>query len=437
MSGIIKFLLLLLIPFWQLFSQKSAEIVNMEDPRKIGSYVYDSAGLLESRDIEEINDSLRLLEKKTGAQFLIVITSNLKDFEPKPFAVELFNTWKIGRKKYDDGLLLLIVKERRRWEFETGYGLEGVLNDAFLKQTGEDILVPAFKKSEYGKGLLLTVNSIDLKLKKEYTASPVNESRVKNHKTNKKWKNSIGISYDAAIWIISIIGLIYFILCIWSSVYNFLNLKNAANIYKKTEEEYEICRNLKYEFHNFPNYQIYLFPIPLFFIFHHFKSVFEESRRKTRSCNKCRSEMMLLSQSAGDLFLTPKQKANRVKLKAEYDVWQCKSCGELKIYPYWEDMWVKRDCMSCKSNTVDKRIIDYKPPTRTEEGYYLWENTCLSCGFEVTEKEIVQKINFTPVSSSSSDSTSSYSYSSSDSSSSSSSSDSGGSSGGGGSGGDW
>lgn len=39
---------------------------------------------------------------------------------------------------------------QRRWEFETGYGLESVIPDATLKKIGEDELVPNYvwEKSE-------------------------------------------------------------------------------------------------------------------------------------------------------------------------------------------------------------------------------------------------------------------------------------------------
>ena len=46
----------------------------------------------------------------------------------EPFALRVAEAWKIGRKKIDDGALLVIAKNDRRLRIEVGYGLEGPEN---------------------------------------------------------------------------------------------------------------------------------------------------------------------------------------------------------------------------------------------------------------------------------------------------------------------
>jgi uncharacterized protein len=81
--------------------------------------------------------------------------------------VELFNYWGIGKKGKDNGLLLLLVMDQRRWEFETGYGLEGTLPDAILKRIGEDELVPNLKKKDYNAGFANVISAVTKKIKNE------------------------------------------------------------------------------------------------------------------------------------------------------------------------------------------------------------------------------------------------------------------------------
>ena len=47
-------------------------------------------------------------------------------------------TWKLGRKGIDDGVLLVVAKNDRKLRIEVGYGLEGVLNDATAKRIIEE-----------------------------------------------------------------------------------------------------------------------------------------------------------------------------------------------------------------------------------------------------------------------------------------------------------
>ena len=46
----------------------------------------------------------------------------------------------------DNGLLLLIALAERRLRIEVGYGLEGVLTDAFCGRVIDNTIVPYFKK---------------------------------------------------------------------------------------------------------------------------------------------------------------------------------------------------------------------------------------------------------------------------------------------------
>jgi uncharacterized protein len=126
------------------------------------SYVSDADGNIDAADIEQINQILEQTEKETGVQFAIVVLNDISEkWEIMGFGVELFNTWGIGQKDKDNGLLLLIVKNTHDWRFFSGYGLEGTLPDAVLNKLGYTYIVPAFQAENYGKGLIDVSNQIN------------------------------------------------------------------------------------------------------------------------------------------------------------------------------------------------------------------------------------------------------------------------------------
>ncbi len=61
--------------------------------------------------------------------------------------------WKLGRKKIDDGAILIVAKNDRTVRIEVGYGLEGVLNDATSKRIIEEIITPNFRQQNFAGGI--------------------------------------------------------------------------------------------------------------------------------------------------------------------------------------------------------------------------------------------------------------------------------------------
>lgn len=124
-------------------------------------WVVDSASILDQSTIAKLNAIISEVKTKTGAQIVVVTVPDTKpSATPKEFATDLFNRWGIGQKGQDNGVLLLISRDERRVEIETGYGTEGVLTDA---QTGNIIrtkIIPSFKQENYADGILGGVKAI-------------------------------------------------------------------------------------------------------------------------------------------------------------------------------------------------------------------------------------------------------------------------------------
>lgn len=147
-------ILLYQLPGSSLLAQESYTVQTVPNPKTAdNTWVSDPASKLSSDDRQRINALINSVEDGTTVEIAVVILPSIGEQVPKDFAVELFNTWGIGKKGKDNGLLLLIVLDQRRWEFETGYGLEGDLPDATLKRIGENKLVPGLRANRMGDGI--------------------------------------------------------------------------------------------------------------------------------------------------------------------------------------------------------------------------------------------------------------------------------------------
>lgn len=129
---------------------------NIPSPKQRGQdyFVSNPDGILSSGTVAELDGLSTQIEAATKSEYAIVLVNDYvgdTDFE---FALKLFNTWGIGKKGSNNGLLLFIAKDRREYRFITGYGMESTLPDAYLKRIGEKYLVPNFRNGNYDQGVL-------------------------------------------------------------------------------------------------------------------------------------------------------------------------------------------------------------------------------------------------------------------------------------------
>ncbi len=89
---------------------------------------------------------------------LIVPTTQPETIEQ--YSIRVAEAWKIGRKKIDDGALLVVAKDDRKLRIEVGYGLEGALNDATASRIIDEIITPKFRSGDFAGGISAGVERI-------------------------------------------------------------------------------------------------------------------------------------------------------------------------------------------------------------------------------------------------------------------------------------
>ncbi|MEH2531823.1 uncharacterized protein V1277_001797 [Bradyrhizobium sp. AZCC 1588] len=120
--------------------------------------VVDQTGTLAAGDIAALTQQLGDLEARKGSQIAVLIVPTTDGEAIEQFALRVAEAWKIGRKKIDDGALLVIAKNDRRLRIEVGYGLEGALTDATTKRIIDEDITPKFKSGDFAGGVSAGVN---------------------------------------------------------------------------------------------------------------------------------------------------------------------------------------------------------------------------------------------------------------------------------------
>ncbi len=94
------------------------------------SAVTDQAGILSPATRQQLESALRQIQKIGGTQLAVLTVPDLAGLTIEQASIRVVDAWKLGSKKDDKGLLLMVARDERKVRIEVGQGLEGVLTDA-------------------------------------------------------------------------------------------------------------------------------------------------------------------------------------------------------------------------------------------------------------------------------------------------------------------
>jgi uncharacterized protein len=122
--------------------------------------VVDRTGTLSSDDIAALTQKLRDFEARKGSQVAVLIVPTTAPEAIEQYSIRVAEAWKIGRKKVDDGAILLVAKNDRKLRIEVGYGLEGALTDVTSQRIIDEIITPKFRSGDFAGGISAGVDRI-------------------------------------------------------------------------------------------------------------------------------------------------------------------------------------------------------------------------------------------------------------------------------------
>jgi uncharacterized protein len=150
--------------------------------------VVDQTGTLSSGDIASLTQTLKNLELRKGSQVAVLIVPTTQPETIEQYSIQVAEAWKIGRKKIDDGALLVVAKNDRKLRIEVGYGLEGALNDVTAKRIIDEVITPKFRGGDFAGGISAGVDRIIGVIDGEPLPAP---AEAPSQQVNFAWVNNI------------------------------------------------------------------------------------------------------------------------------------------------------------------------------------------------------------------------------------------------------
>jgi len=143
----VRAVLLALSLVWSFAASADVAVPQLTGP------VVDQTDTLHDGDIALMSVKLKDLEKRKGSQIAVLIVPTTEPETIEQYSIRVAEAWKIGRKKIDDGALLVVAKDDHHLRIEVGYGLEGSLTDVTVHRIIDEVITPKFKVGDFTGGI--------------------------------------------------------------------------------------------------------------------------------------------------------------------------------------------------------------------------------------------------------------------------------------------
>ena len=120
---------------------------------KFTGFVVDAANVLPPADEAQLTAQLDMLQQRTGRQLVVATIPSLEGRDIADYGYRLGRAWAVGLKDVDNGAILIVAPADRKVRVEVGYGLEGVLTDAFSSLVINRQILPAFRDGDLPRGV--------------------------------------------------------------------------------------------------------------------------------------------------------------------------------------------------------------------------------------------------------------------------------------------
>ena len=322
-------------------------------------FVSDAAHVFSSSARNDLNDICCRLEQSTGVEVAIVVVPSIEGDDEYAFAYELFNHWRIGKEGKNNGLLWLYVVDIRAMKFETGYGLEGLLPDAYLNSLLDEKIFPLMRNGRVDEAFLLGMQNIESRLT---TEAALEELLLNSESPRVIIGNCLAVYFMFAFLVLILLAVLFY--------------KRTQNLRGENNVVYSRINDLVFG----TKVLAFVFPLPILFFYWYASRFHQSLRKRPIKCAHCGGSMRLLSEAEEDQYLSFKQQAEERVKSIDYDVWVCNVCDNYKILPYEKATTKYHTCPQCGAKTyslVSDRILS--PATTLSSGRGEKVHECANC----------------------------------------------------------
>ena len=123
--------------------------------------VVDQSNLFTSLERDSLTFKIIVFEENTTNEIgILTVDSIPAHTNIQNYSTEVANSWGIGKKEKDNGLLITISKFDRKVAISTGLGTEKTISDYECKVIIDSIMIPQFKNENYYEGVNKTLDSL-------------------------------------------------------------------------------------------------------------------------------------------------------------------------------------------------------------------------------------------------------------------------------------
>jgi uncharacterized protein len=336
------------LPLTACLSFAALDPATIESPRPNG-WVTDKADLLSPAAEAEINTVADAVHQRDGAELAIVTVRTVAGADPRGFATDLFNRWRIGAAGRNNGLLLFVAIDDRAAEIILGDGIDSDAEVAASDRIMQTQIVPRFRQGDPEGAILAGVRACAGQFfpaarpapNPESTAverpadpsRPATSTRRDASGVTPSRKRSVGVLGPVAgIGVLGGIGTVVWI----------------------------VARAV--------------------------------GRRRARKCRGCGREMSRLDEAADDAHLSAAERVEESIGSVDYDVWLCPWCSAVEKVRYGR--WFTRfaRCPKCGAVTSSKVSTTLVSATTMSGGLVRVDESCANCDYRQSHTRSTPRI---------------------------------------------
>lgn len=176
------------------------------EPPPLKGRVNDYAGMLSPETARNIEQQLAGNEQETTNQVVLLTVPSLEGETIEGLAIKVGDSWKIGQKGKDNGVLLLLAKKERKIRIEVGPGLQGVLPDITAGQIIRNIIAPQLRSGNTDRGISDGLAAIISATKGEFKATAADRSKKGKGGSFNSLMTALGVAFIAVLFTAMISG---------------------------------------------------------------------------------------------------------------------------------------------------------------------------------------------------------------------------------------
>lgn len=339
-------------------------------------FVTNPDGLLSADAEARANAMLQTLMQQTSAEVVCVAVNDI-DADPDDFATELFRSWGIGKKDKNNGVLMLIVKDKRKVVIRTGTGVEGLLPDGLCGSIIRANITPKFRQGDYDGGTLGALANISGILSTPEAREEIMSKYANNADANGDSGAELFRFYLGICAVVTII-------CLVMLAAGVISTRKATRLQKYLKA------NSLYSVMLFATLLCFGMPLVAFVPLMLWR---RNLRYGKHLCPDCHTRMVLVNEDDDNDYLNRAQDIEEKIGAVDYDVWRCPNDGETEIIPYIQKSSAYTQCPVCHARTmsvVSDRVT--VQPTSFRTGTRVIKRYCRNCGHDDTDYKTLPKV---------------------------------------------